>query len=124
MRRIWLAVGLAAGMVVLCGLLLYSTGQVTQKLDEGLTQLAAAEEGDVRAGAIASELNAEWDKAERWMALHVRHSELEEVTQALTRVEGYWKMGQYDLFRVACDEAKVAVDHLWQESCPSLRNIV
>lgn len=124
MKRIWLAAGLAAGMVMLCCLLLYSTGQVTRQLNDTLEQLAAAEENDPAAGEEISALIARWEKWETRLSLHIRHDELEEVTRALTRVESHWEAGEYRLYRVACAEATVAVEHLLEEAKLTLRNVL
>jgi len=124
MKRIWAAVWMAAGMVMLCGLLLYSTHRVTDRLDSCLTVLCQVEDGSEEGARLTAELREMWERQEKTMALHIRHNELEEVTLALTRVESYWQMGQYPLFRVACEEAKAAVEHLWEEARPSLKNII
>lgn len=124
MKRIWVAAGMAVGMIVLCAVLLVQTRGITDELYAQLDSLCAVEEGDPSGGRLAEELCAMWEEKEKTLSLHIRHSELEEVTRAFTQIKSCLAMGEYELFRMACDEARVAVDHLWEEARLSLKNII
>jgi len=124
MNRIWLAVGLTAAMIALCGVLLFSAWQITEDMTGTLDELLLAEEGDRQVMHTIEQLHDRWDRYEKTLTIHVRHSEIEEVTYALTEMKSCWEMGEYELFVMACEEAKVAVDHLWEASRPSLKNVL
>ena len=124
MKRIWAAVGIAAGVVVLCALLLAQTRSVTDKLYVQLDRLCAVEEDDPSGEQLAEELCAMWERNEKRLSLHIRHSELEEVTRSFTQLKSALNVGEYELFRMACDDARVSVDHLLEESRLSWKNII
>ena len=124
MNRIWLAVGLTAAMIALCGVLLFSAWQITEDMTGTLDELLLAEEGDRQVMHTIEQMHDRWDQYEKTLTVHVRHSEIEEVTYALTEMKSCWEMGEYELFVMACEEAKVAVDHLWEASRPSLKNVL
>ena len=124
MKRIWAAVGLAAGVVVLCALLLAQTRGIADKLYTQLDMLCAVEDGSPEGERLAEELCAMWEKDEKKLSLHIRHSELEEVTRSFTELKSALMVGEYDLFRMACDDARVSVDHILEEAKLSLKNII
>jgi|GEM_PF-2030822 len=124
MKRIWIAAALALGMMVLCFFLLDHTKDITADLNSRLDRLSAVEEDDPSGDEQTRELCRVWEKYEKKLSLHIRHSELEEVTRAFTQIESCWRMGEYELFIMACDEARAAVDHLWEEARPTIKNIV
>lgn len=124
MKRIWVAIGIAAGMVVLCAVMLAQTRGITDRLYVQLDRLCAVEEGDPSGKELAEELCAMWEQNEKSLSLHIRHSELEEVTRSFTELKSALQMDEYELFRMACDEARVSVDHLWEEARLSLKNII
>jgi len=124
MKRIWAAAGIALGIVVLCALMLSHTRTVTDRLYEQLDLLCAAEEGDPSAERLAEELCAMWEREEKRLSLHIRHSELEEVTRSFTQLKSALSVGEYDLFRMACDDARVSVDHLLEEARLSWKNVI
>lgn len=124
MNRLWTALALAAAMVGLCCVLTFCTVRATDRFTDRLERLSTAEAGEWDAGALASGLQEDWERCEEWMSLHIHHSELEEVTRALARMEICWQTGEYEMFRMACDEALVALEHLRQESRPLLKNII
>jgi len=123
MKRIWAAAALTLAMVILCASFLHYTKKVTDDLNHRLDILSAAEEDDRQAEKETKELLKIWEKYEKRLSLHMRHNELEEVTLAFTRMESSWTLGEYELFRMACDDARVAVEHLWEEEHLSLKNI-
>lgn len=124
MKRIWAAVGIAAAMLTLCALLLAQTRSVTDRLYAQLDLLCAAEEGDPSGRQLAEELCAMWEKDEKKLSLHIRHSELEEVTRSFAQLKSALSVGEYELFRMACDDARVSVDHLLEEARLSWKNII
>lgn len=124
MKRIWAAAALTLGMIVLCSAMLHNTKTVTDDLNDRLDRLSAAEEDDPSAERETKELLQVWDEYEKSLSVHIRHSELEEVTSALTQIESCWRVGEYELFRMACEDARVAVDHLWEEERLLLKNIL
>ena len=124
MNRIWTAIAIAAAMVILCGVLLHSADVITDEMTAALDKLSSAHEDDQWVQAAVEELCARWDKHENALTCHVRHSEIEEVSFSLTELKTCWEMGEYELFVVACEEAKMAVEHLWEAARPSLKNIL
>jgi len=124
MKRIWAAVFIALAMVILCGALQRSAKTITDELLTRLETLSAVGDGEPEGERMVRELRRAWDKSERKMSLYLRHSELEEVTCAVTRIESCWQTGEHELFLMACDEAETAVEHLWESSRLSLRNII
>lgn len=124
MKRIWVALGIALAMIILCGVLLNSAHNVTSEMTTELDRLRQAEEEDYWVQQAVDDLCKKWEGQEDVLTTHVRHSEIEEVTYALTEMKTCWQMGEYELFIMACEEAKVAVDHLWEAARPSLKNIL
>ncbi len=127
MKRIWLAAAIMAGMVILCTVFLLYTEKVTADLDRRLDRLSAAPDSTSAADAPPQEqmdeLLAVWERYEKRLSLHTRHSELEEVTAALTHMEYSLSLGSRDRFLVACGDARIAIEHLREEERPLLRNI-
>lgn len=124
MKRIWTAAAMTAVMIILCGALLLSVRRITDEVLDGLEALRAAKAGDTQVTRMIDELRERWDSHEGALTIHVRHSEIEEVTRALTQMKCCWELGEYELYIVACDEAKVAMEHLWEAARPSLKNIL
>ncbi len=124
MKRIWVAAGIALCAVVLCAIMLAQTREITDRLYGQLDRLCAVEEGAPSAAVLAEELCAMWEKDEKALSLHLRHSELEEVTRSFTQLKSALNTGEYDLFRMACDDARVSVDHLLEEARLSWKNII
>lgn len=124
MKRIWLAAGMSAAMVVLCAVLLGSAAKITGEITGMLNGLDGAKPGDAAVQSMIDRVHDRWEQCEGSLSAHVRHSEIEEVTYALRKIKSCWQTGEYELFVMACDEAKVAVEHLWEGSRLSLRNIL
>ena len=124
MNRIWLAIGLTVAMIVLCGVLLFSADRITDEMTDRLEELRDASPDSVQVQQKIDDLCSRWEQHEKSLTLHVRHSEIEEVTYALTQMKSSWEMGEYELFVMACDEALVSVEHLWEAARPSLKNII
>ncbi len=123
MKRIWAAAALTLAMVILCSVFLHYTKKVTDDLNRRIDILSAAEEDDRQAESETKELLKVWEEYEKKLSLHMRHNDLEEVTLAFTRMESCWTLGEYEMFRMACEDARVAVEHLWEEEHLSLKNI-
>ncbi len=124
MKRIWLALGMTAVMLVLCGVLMNSAHAATGEMAAKLEELRAVREDDMRAERMIDDLCSSWEKHENSLALHIRHSDIEEITGALAQIKSCWQLGEYELFVMACDEARVAVDHLWEEARLSVKNVI
>lgn len=124
MKRIWLALGLTAAMLLLCGLLLGSTERLASEMLEQLDEIRSAGEDGGDAGPLIDRLLDQWEQWEEKLALHMRHSELEEVKHALQQISSCWNVGEHELFLMACDEAGVAVEHLAESSRLSLKNVL
>lgn len=124
MKRIWLALGLLAAIIVLCTVTLFSTHKKATELAEDVKTLRLAQAEDDSVPGRLKRLEDKWKECDKTLSLHLRHSELEEVNRNITLLGSYWREGQYDLYRVTCDEALIAIEHLWETAKPSLRNIM
>lgn len=125
MKRVVLCLGIIAVIVALSIFSLYSVKQYEDFFQEKIAELeemTPQEDYDALAKKSA-ELYESWVQAEHVLIRFVRHTELDEVTGGIGRLEMLARFGDLSEFSAELYRIKTLLHHIADSETPYLRNI-
>lgn len=125
MKRMWLAVGfIAAVIIVSTGALILLTS-IKNDFDTRFDSLyEMVESGDnAAAAAAASELTEYWMERHRTLCRIVRHGQLDQITLAVARFEPLAAYGECGELAAEITRCKLLLEDIWSSELPSFANI-
>lgn len=126
MGRVALAALLLAVMVGMSGWGLHTLEINTDILLSEMEDLSVlAEEGDDKKTAEAAAiLSADWIERHHTLCRIVRHTQLDQITLAVARLEKLAKHGEIGELIAEIDRCRILLDDIYDSELPLLRNIV
>lgn len=126
MGRVALAALLLAVMVGMSGWGLHTLEINTDILLSEMEDLSVlAEEGDDKKTAEAAAiLSADWIERHHTLCRIVRHTQLDQITLAVARLEKLAKHGEIGELTAEIDRCRILLDDIYDSELPLLRNIV
>ncbi|MCI9406474.1 MAG: DUF4363 family protein [Oscillospiraceae bacterium] len=73
--------------------------------------------------AQAAQMSREWMDAEHVLIRFIRHTQLDEITSAMSRLEMLAKYGDLSQFSAELSRIKTLLHHIYDSELPFLRNI-
>lgn len=126
MARVTLAAILLAAMVGMSGWGLHTLEKNKDILLSEMEELLAlAEEGDnEKTAEAAAILAADWIERHHTLCRIVRHTQLDQVTLAVARLEKLAEHGEIGEMTAEIDRCMILLDDIYDSELPLLRNIV
>ncbi|MBE6752824.1 MAG: DUF4363 family protein [Ruminococcaceae bacterium] len=119
MKRLGAAVLILAVTIAIGAASLWHTRSAAKEMTYRIEMLQQA-----RSAEGVELLKRQWERYERRLALHTRHSELESVAAKIAILDVKVKMEDELYWKMACEELLAAVEHLEQTERPLLKNIL
>ena len=125
MKRMWIAIGLIGAVIILSTVCLLSLSTAQKELDGELEKLsvlstAASSEETARA---AGELGSLWHKRLSVLCRIVRHTQLDQVTMAIARLEPLALYGEKGEFAAEILRCRILLEEIVDSEKPLIRNI-
>ena len=125
MKRMWLAVGhIAAVVLISAGALFLLTG-IKNDFDSKFDSLyLLVESGDSAAAASAAkELTEYWMERHHTLCRIVRHGQLDQITLAVARFEPLAVYGERGELAAEITRCKLLLEDIWDSELPTFTNI-
>lgn len=125
MKRVALCTAILLVIILLCTASLVTVSRYQRDFTKAIQDLEQAvyqetfEVLSVRAASVCRD----WMDAEHVLIRFVRHTELDEVTGAMTRLEKLAKYGDLSEFSAELNRIKNLLHHIYDSEIPYLRNI-
>ena len=126
MKRVWVAAGLVAAILVGGMLALWHLEGIAGELVATLDQLAQAveEQEDGRILALAQQFQDQWDGVEPGIRRYVHHDELDAITGGCARLAALARYRDYGELAAETDRMRLLVAHMLEAERPTLGNIL
>ncbi len=72
---------------------------------------------------ICDNMIDEWDKHSTYISMYIAHDDIDYVEKELIVLKRYCVLSDYDKAKVAIDEIKFRLDHIYQSELPTLKNV-
>ena len=125
MKRVALCTAILLVIILLCTASLVTVSRYQRDFTKAIQDLEQAvyqETFEVLSVRAASDCR-DWMDAEHVLIRFVRHTELDEVTGAMTRLEKLAKYGDLSEFSAELNRIKNLLHHIYDSEIPYLRNI-
>lgn len=125
MKRMWLAVGLIAAVVLISAGALFSLTGIKNDFDSKFDSLyLLVESGDSAAAASAArELTEYWMERHHTLCRIVRHGQLDQITLAVARFEPLAVYGERGELAAEITRCKLLLEDIWDSELPTFTNI-
>lgn len=125
MKRVTLCVAILLVIFLLCTVSLVTVSRYQHDFTQRIQDLERAvyQETFESLSSQASGICRQWMEAEHVLIRFVRHTELDEVTGAMTRLEMLAKYGDLSEFTAELNRIKNLLHHIYDSEIPYLRNI-
>ncbi len=125
MKRMWLAVGLIAAVVLISAGALFLLTGIKNDFDSKFDSLyLLVESGDSAAAASAArELTEYWMERHHTLCRIVRHGQLDQITLAVARFEPLAVYGERGELAAEITRCKLLLEDIWDSELPTLTNI-
>lgn len=125
MKRMWLAVGLIAAVVLISAGALFLLTGIKNDFDSKFDSLyLLVESGDSAAAASAAkELTEYWMEHHHTLCRIVRHGQLDQITLAVARFEPLAVYGERGELAAEITRCKLLLEDIWDSELPTLTNI-
>lgn len=125
MKRMWLAVGLIAAVVLISAGALFLLTGIKNDFDSKFDSLyLLVESGDFAAAASAArELTEYWMERHHTLCRIVRHGQLDQITLAVARFEPLAVYGERGELAAEITRCKLLLEDIWDSELPTLTNI-
>ena len=122
MRRAWVAAAFVIVALAVCVFGILYTNKATNEIKHDIEVLQ--EKSGEDAQVYLEQVRAKWEKYAHALSCYTRHSEIEDVTQCIEPLDAMLLEGQEGMFRIKCDDAINAIDHLRETEQPYIHNIL
>ncbi len=125
MKRMWLAVGLIAAVVLISAGALFLLTGIKNDFDSKFDSLyLLVESGDSAAAAgAAKELTEYWMERHHTLCRIVRHGQLDQITLAVARFEPLAVYGERGELAAEITRCKLLLEDIWDSELPTFTNI-
>lgn len=125
MKRMWLAVGLIAAVVLISAGAFFLLTGIKNDFDSKFDSLyLLVESGDSAAAASAAkELTEYWMERHHTLCRIVRHGQLDQITLAVARFEPLAVYGERGELAAEITRCKLLLEDIWDSELPTLTNI-
>ncbi len=125
MKRMWLAVGLIAAVVLISAGALFLLTGIKNDFDSKFDSLyLLVESGDSAAAASAArELTEYWMERHHTLCRIVRHGQLDQITLAVARFEPLAVYGERGELAAEITRCKLLLEDIWDSELPTFTNI-
>lgn len=125
MKRMWIAIGLIGAVIIVSIVCLLSLSTIQKELDEkleALSDLGTVVSPEETAKA-ANELSSLWHKRLAVLCRIVRHTQLDQVTMAIARLEPLALYGEEGEFAAEILRCRILLEEIVDSEKPLIRNI-
>ena len=125
MKRMWLAVGLIAAVVIISAGALLLLTSIKSDFDVRFDELylLAAGGDSAAAASAAKDLTDYWMDKHRTLCRIVRHAQLDQITLAVARFEPLALYGEYGELAAEVTRCKLLLADIWESELPTFTNI-
>ena len=125
MKRMWLAVGLIAAVIIISAGALALLTSIKNDFDAQFDSLyELVKSGDnAAAAAAASELTEYWMERHHTLCRIVRHGQLDQITLAVARFEPLALYGERGELAAEITRCKLLLEDIWDSELPTFTNI-
>lgn len=125
MKRVALCTAILLVIILLCTASLVTVSRYQRDFTKAIQDLEQAvyQETFEALSFRAASVCRDWMDAEHVLIRFVRHTELDEVTGAMTRLEKLAKYGDLSEFSAELNRIKNLLHHIYDSEIPYLRNI-
>lgn len=125
MKRVILCVVILLAIVLLCAASLATVSRYQHVLTQEVRELeqAAYQKTFEQLSVQAADLCREWNEVEHVLIRFIRHTQLDEVTSAMARLEMLAKYGDLSEFFAELGRIKSLLHHIYDSELPFLRNV-
>jgi len=125
MKRVILCITILLAIVLLCTASLVTTSRYQHIFSQEVRELEQAvyQKNFEQLSSQAAALHEEWTEAEHVLIRFIRHTQLDEITNATARLEMLAKYGDLSEFSAELGRIKSLLHHIYDSELPYLRNI-
>ena len=125
MKRMWIAVILIAAVLAVSTVCLLSLSTIQRELDEELAMLSdlSTVSSPEETAKAAKELSSVWRKRLNTLCRIVRHTQLDQVTMAIARLEPLALYGEKGEFAAEILRCRILLEEIVDSEKPLIRNI-
>ena len=126
MKRVILCIAILLVIMLLCTASLVTTSRYQYVLTHEVRDLEQAiyQKTFEQLSAQAAALCQKWMEAEHVLIRFIRHTQLDEITSAMARLEMLAKYGDLSEFSAELGRIKSLLHHIYDSELPYLRNIL
>lgn len=125
MKKMWLALGLMVLVIITSAVSLLVLTDMKKDFDLRFDELClTAKSGDtVAAAAAAGRLTEYWVEKHRILCRIVRHTQLDQITLAIARLEPLAEYGEQGELAAETARCRLLFREIWESELPTLTNI-
>ena len=125
MKRMWIAIGLIGAVIIVSTVCLLSLSTIQRELDEELAKLSdlSTVSSPEETAKAAGELSSLWRKRLNTLCRIVRHTQLDQVTMAIARLEPLALYGEKGEFAAEILRCRILLEEIVDSERPLIRNI-
>lgn len=125
MKRVILCVAILLVIVLLCVASLATVSRYQHVFSQEIRELEQAvyQKNFEQLSAQAAQLHQEWMEAEHVLIRFIRHTQLDEITSTMSRLEMLAKYGDLSEFSAELSRIKTLLHHVYDSEFPYPRNI-